>query len=253
MALPSDIPAVLALIPARGGSKSLPRKNILPLQGKPLIAHTIEDALQSKRIQRVIVTTDSEEIANIAREYGAEVPFLRPAELAGDASVDIEYLRHALEWLAENENYHPALIATLRPTEPIRQPATIDRAIETLIDHPGADALRSVRLATETPFKMWLREPSGLLQPAAPLAGVHEPHNQPRQCLPLAYWQDGYIDVARAETILKKNSPTGARILGFIIDEETINIDYADELAAAERTLDEAAAAKPKRDLRHPS
>ncbi len=253
MASASDHPEVLALIPARGGSKSLPRKNILPLQGKPLIAHSIEAALQSRCIQRVIVTTDDEEIATIAREHGAEAPFLRPAELAGDVSVDIEYLRHALEWLAENENYHPDLVATLRPTEPLRQPATIDRAIGTLIQHPEADSLRSIRIASETPFKMWLRDPSDMLQAAAPLDGVHEPHNQPRQALPLAYWQDGYIDVARAETILKKNSPTGDRILGFIIDEETINIDYADELEAAEQVLDSIAEPEPKRTPRHPS
>lgn len=249
----TDQPEVLALIPARGGSKSLPRKNILPLSGKPLIAHSIEDALQSKRIGRVIVTTDDEEIAAIAREHGAETPFLRPSELAGDNSVDIEYLRHAMEWLAEHENYHPALVVTLRPTEPLRQPATIDRAIETLIQHPGADSLRSIRTATETPFKMWLREPSGMLRAAAPLAGIHEPHNQPRQSLPFAYWQDGYIDVARAETILEKNSPTGDRILGFIIDEDTINIDYADELEAAEQALGSDAQAGTKRPPRHPS
>lgn len=235
---PSQKPlAVLAIIPARGGSKSLPGKNILPLLGKPLIGHSIQDALSSKRINRVLVSTDDPKIAAIAKELGAEAPFLRPPEISGDYAVDVEYLRHALEWLQANESYRPDLVVTLRPTEPVRRVETIDRAIDLLAAHPEADSVRSVRVAKENPYKMWLRREDGCLKPVAFLDGVDEPYNQPRQKLPVAYWQDGYIDVARPRTILELGSSTGRRILPFVIEEDAVNIDYADELPAAENAL----------------
>ena len=246
MSTPAKPLEVLALIPARGGSKSLPRKNVLPLLGKPLIAYSIADARSSMLITRVIVSTDDAEIADVARAAGAEVPFLRPTELAGDFSIDIEYLRHALEWLAANEQYQPDLVVTLRPTEPMRQVATIDRAIARLAATPEADSLRSVRRASETPFKMWFMEGDGFLRPALGLDGVKEPYNQPRQRLPVAYWQDGYIDIARPATILGQNSPTGRRVLAFVIDEPSVNIDYADELKIAEAAFSERAARKSR-------
>lgn len=249
----ANLPRVLALVPARGGSKSFPGKNVMPLKGKPMIAYSIQAAIESARIDRVVVTTDCPEIATISREHGAETPFLRPAELARDDSLDIEYLRHALEWLAENENYHPALVAILRPTEPIRRSSTIDQAIDTLVDHPEADSLRSVRVATETPFKMWYKDASGFLSPTTLLSGTSEPYNQPRQSLPPVYWQDGYLDIARAETILRKNSATGDTILSFLIEEETVNIDYADEFEEAERALENPSASAAKKKFRHPS
>ena len=246
MTLPAQKLEVLAIIPARGGSKSLPRKNVLPLLGKPLLAYSIEDARRSRMITRVLVSTDDAEIAQVARAAGAETPFLRPAELAGDFSVDIEYLRHALEWLAAHEHYQPDLVVTLRPTEPMRNVATIDRAIALLAATPEADSLRSVRRANETPFKMWFLEADGFLRPALGLEGVAEPYNQPRQRLPVAYWQDGYIDVTRPATILGQRSPTGRRVLPFVIEEPSVNIDYADELKRAEAAFSERAAGVPQ-------
>ena len=107
---------IIALIPARGGSKSIPRKNIYPVAGKPLIAHSIRQALESKYISRVIVSTDDEEIADVSRQWGAEVPFMRPAEFSQDQSLDIEVFDHALRWLKKNEAYEPELVVHLRPT-----------------------------------------------------------------------------------------------------------------------------------------
>ncbi len=231
---------ILAIIPARGGSKSLPRKNIALMNGHPLISYTIRQALDSKMITRVMVSTDDAEIAEIARRYGADVPFLRPAEIAGDLSVDVEYMRHALEWLAENEGYSPAAVVNLRPTEPMRRTATIDAAIRLLLNSSQADCVRSVRIAKESPFKMWLMEEDGFMRPACVLEGVIEPYNQPRQALPIAYWQDGYIDVTWTTTILNQNSTTGARVMPFEITEQTINIDYPEELTAAAAALDAA-------------
>jgi len=119
---------VLAVIPARGGSKSIPGKNIISIHGKPLIAHTIAQALGSTQINRVLVSTDDSEIARVSCEYGAEVPFTRPADLAGDLSPDIDTFVHALEWLDQNEDYRPDLIVHLRATGPVRRIELIDRA-----------------------------------------------------------------------------------------------------------------------------
>jgi CMP-N,N'-diacetyllegionaminic acid synthase len=249
---------VLALIPARGGSKSVPRKNIIPLLGKPMIAWAIEHALACEHITRVIVTTDDEVIAAVARSYGAEVPFMRPMELAQDLSVDIEFHRHAVEWLKQHENYVPDMVINLRPTPPSRQPTIIDRAIETFAAHPEVDALRSVHLAQQSPFKMWTIDEQGYMRPVAPLAGVAEPYNQPRQKLPLVYWQDGYIDITRPEVILGQHSTTGRVILPFIIEEPAADIDYPDELGEAEAQLRERQAPKSPAiaaptTTRHPS
>ncbi|MBI1778335.1 MAG: acylneuraminate cytidylyltransferase family protein [Proteobacteria bacterium] len=228
---------VLGLIPARGGSKSVPRKNLRQVGGRPLIAWSIEHARRASLIGRVVVTTDDQEIADIARSWGAEVPFLRPADLAGDRSTDIEYHVHALEWLAREQGYRPDLVVNLRPAMPVRRIATIDRAIATLAGRGDVDSLRSVTLATQTPFKMWRIGPAGLLDPIAGLSGVAEPYNLPRQMLPPAYWQDGYIDVVWSRVVLQQQSTTGRRILPFLIDEAYVDIDYEDAIIAAERLL----------------
>src|ERR1043166_7224804 len=139
--------SILALIPARGGSKGIPRKNLMQLAGKPLIAYSILQTQRSTRINRVIVSTDDEEIAQVARQWGAEVPFMRPSEYAQDLSPDIDVFRHALTWLQENDHYKPEMVVQLRPTGPARQVALIDQAIELLVAHPAADAVRSVSVS----------------------------------------------------------------------------------------------------------
>lgn len=250
-----DPTSVLALIPARAGSKSIQRKNLLQLAGKPLLAHTIAHALGASLIGRVIVTTDSEEIADVARSYGAEAPFRRPAEISGDFSLDVEFHRHALEWLQKEEGYVPSFVVNLRPTHPVRRCDTIDRAIALFAASQDADALRSVCVSKLSPFKMWTIDQNGYLSPIASTGNLREPYNQPRQLLPLAYWQDGYIDITRPSVVMEKNSTTGDRILPFLIEEVCIDIDYEDEIPQAERLLSggegiEAAGPLP---LRHPS
>jgi N-acylneuraminate cytidylyltransferase len=252
----SRVPAeeVLALIPARGGSKSIPRKNLQLLSGKPLIAHSIEQALQAGRISRVIVSTDDEEIAQTARRYGAEVPFLRPAELAQDHVQDLPVFQHALSWLQERESYRPAAVVQLRPTHPIRRPATIDAAIEVFLRRPDADSLRSVSVATQSPYKMWWIAKDGCLAPVLRLNDGREAYNLPRQSLPHVYWQNGYIDITRPRLILEGGTMSGRRILPFVIEEPGIDIDYAEHLDQAERLLaGEAAAATPLTSGRFPS
>ena len=144
----------LALIPARGGSKSIPRKNIRLFAGHPLIAYSIAAGVAAQTISRVIVSTDDEEIAAIARQYGAETPFLRPAEFALDQTPDLPVFQHALTWLAENENYHPQIVVQLRPTSPLRRVAHIDGAVTRLLEHPEADSIRAVCIPFQNPFKM---------------------------------------------------------------------------------------------------
>ncbi|MGZ7042914.1 MAG: acylneuraminate cytidylyltransferase family protein, partial [Thermoanaerobaculia bacterium] len=135
---------ILALIPARDGSKGIPRKNLLMLAGKPLVAYSIEQALASRYITRTIVSTDDAEIADVSRKCGAEVPFMRPGELAQDLSPDVDVFRHALEWLRDRSGYHCDLVVHLRPTAPVRRVALVDEAIETIAGQPDADSLRSV-------------------------------------------------------------------------------------------------------------
>src|SRR5512136_1174120 len=196
-------PEVLALIPARGGSKSIPRKNIRSFAGHPLTAYSIAAGLQAETVTRVIVSTDDEQIAAVARQYGAETPFLRPAELAQDNTTDLPVFEHALGWLAEHESYRPEVVVQLRPTSPIRPPDCVDNAVRLLLDHPEADSVRGVVPSGQNPYKMWVVEPgSNVMQPMLQVQGMPEPYNAPRQQLPVTYWQTGHIDAIRPETIL---------------------------------------------------
>jgi len=228
---------VLALIPARGGSKSVPRKNVIEVAGKPLIAWSILHALQSSRITRVIVSTDDAEIASVAEEYGAEVPYVRPAEYAQDLSPDIDVFRHALEFLAEREGYRPDMVVHLRPTGPVRRVSDIDAAIDLLAGCPDADAVRSVSLVRQTPYKMWRLRDDGTMEPLLRLPGVSDCQSRPRQLLPLAYWQNGYVDVLRPRAVLERHSMWGDRVLPFILDTQLFDIDYPEDVAPVEEAL----------------
>jgi CMP-N-acetylneuraminic acid synthetase len=178
-------PDVLAIIPARGGSKGIPRKNIKNFAGHPLIAYSIEAGLQAKNVTRVIVSTDDEEIAAVARQYGAETPFLRPSEFAQDRTLDLPVFQHVLGWLADHEGYKPEALVQLRPTSPVRPPELVDEAVETLLSHPEADSVRGVVPAGQNPHKMWRIDPeSGRMKNLLDVPGVDEPYNAPRQILP---------------------------------------------------------------------
>jgi len=229
---------VLALIPARGGSKSIPRKNIRSFARHPLIAYSIAAGLAAEEVTRVIVSTDDEEIAAISRHYGAETPFLRPAEFSQDQTPDLPVFQHALRWLAEHEGYEPEIVVQLRPTSPLRRVWHIDQAVCRLLERPESDAVRTVCEPFQNPFKMWRIEPDGFMQPLVQTGGP-EPYNQPRQALPQVYWQTGYVDAAWSDTILKKSSMTGDRILPLVIDpSEWIDIDSPDDWRRAERLLE---------------
>lgn len=229
---------VLALIPARGGSKSIPKKNIVELGGHPLIAFSITSALASKTITRIIVSTDDQEIANTSRRYGAEIPFFRPAELALDDTPDLPVFLHALQWLKDNEGYQPDIVVQLRPTTPFRPKGLIDGAVRLLSEYNEADCIRGMVESGENPFKMWEKGEDGYMIPLIKRAGFDEPYNVPRQYLPRTYWQTGHIDVIPIQTILDKKSLTGKKIAPIFVDRTyCIDIDTHDDLLFAEWVL----------------
>ncbi len=230
-------PEVLALIPARGGSKGIPRKNLIAVNGRPLIAYSIDQAKASRHIGRVIVSTDDEEIAEVAARHGAEVPFRRPAEFAQDLSPDIDAFRHALQWLERHEQYRPELVVHLRPTGPVRRVRLIDAAIGEILRHPDADSLRSVAWPAQTPYKMWRIAADGYLEPLVRLKDVAEPYSMPRQMLPEVFWQNGYVDVIRSRTILEQGSMAGRRVVPFVVNEPNYEIDYVDNVPVVEDAL----------------
>lgn len=228
---------ILAIIPARSGSKSIPHKNIRSIAGKPLLAHSIEHAIKSELINRVIVSTDSEQYAELARSFGAETPFLRPEEISGDKSNDRDYFIHALKWFKDNEDYVPDICVQLRPTHPVRKIEDIDAMIRLLISNPDADSVRSVvKNDTYTPYKMWLLDNNNELKPLMTNTGIHEHYNQPRQELPVTYFQNASVDVIRTSTITEKNSLSGDKILGYVMDAE-YDIDNELEFVRAEQKL----------------
>ena len=227
---------ILALIPARGGSKGIPRKNIRLFAGYPLIAWSIAAAKRSSLVTRVIVSTDDEEIAAVAREWGAETPFLRPSELAQDHTTDLPVFEHVLKWLEDMEGYRPEVVVQLRPTSPIRPKTMVDDAIRILLNHEDADCARGVVPAGQNPFKMWLFNGEGKpLNPLLEVKGIPEPYNAPRQILPPAYWQTGHIDAIRVSTIVDKKSLTGDVIYPLLIDPKyTVDIDTLPDWAKYE-------------------
>jgi len=217
---------VLAVIPARGGSKGIPRKNIREFAGYPLIAYSIAAGRQAEGVTRVLVSTDDREIANVALEFGAEVPFLRPPELAQDATPDLPVFEHVLRWLRDSEGYQPDLVVQLRPTSPVRPVGLVDRAVGILMDHTDADSVRGVVPAGQNPYKMWRIHPGGHMLPLLTLEEIREPYNAPRQALSPVYWQTGHIDVIRPEVIEIKKSMSGDTILPVQIDPAfTVDID----------------------------
>lgn len=219
---------ILSIIPARGGSKGLPKKNILLLNGHPLIAYSIKASINEKKINRTICSTDSEEIAEIAQKYGAEVPFLRPAEISMDTSTDLENFNYTLDRLKKEEGYIPDIIVQLRPTSPLRKKSFISDAIDLLTSDDKADSVRAISYPDHTPYKMWDLDESGYLKPILFLKNNLEPFNTQRQLLPIIYAQTGTIEVIKVNTILKKNSVTGNIIKPLFIDQKYF-VDIDDE------------------------
>lgn len=221
---------ILAIIPARSGSKSVKNKNIKEIAGKPMIAYSIEHAQKSRYINRIIVSTDSEEYAKIAREYGAETPFIRPSEFATDTSLDIEVFEHALNWLDENEKYVPDIVVQLRPTYPIRNVEDIDKMIEMMIDDSEIDCVRTLAPATEVAHKMWYMGDNGRIRPI--MTDIPEAYNMARQMLPRILYQNGNVDVIRPYVITELHSMTGKVIVGYEM-KDNFDIDTTAEFEKA--------------------
>lgn len=228
---------ILAIIPARGGSKGLPGKNIRPMSGHPLIAYSILAAQRSARITRIVVNTDDAAIAEVAVKYGAECPFMRPAELAGDTSTDLEVFMHALRWHQTYEQYRPELVVQLRPTSPLRVEGWIDSAIDQVLSNQ-ADSLRVITPSPITPYKMWtLNSDTHTMQALLSVPGMDEPFNMPRQSLPQTYWQIGTLDVIKT-SVIERGHMSGKHILPFIVDQAyAADIDDLQSFMAAEKKM----------------
>ena len=229
-------PIALGIIPARGGSKSIPRKNLHPLLGKPLIAWSILSALRATSLDRMIVSTDDAEIAEVAKRYGAEVPFLRPAEIAADETPDLPVFQHALRALREAEGYAPDAIVHLRPTQPLRTPEQIDQAVE-LWTSSGADCVKSVRLVSEHPFKMYRLEGDRL----APYLDTDERRRRgpdvPRQSLEPVYLSAGVVDVIRRATV-EAGSTEGQIVVPYFVNPSRyVNLDSPRDFEIAEALM----------------
>jgi len=226
---------IFALIPARAGSKGVPNKNIMELNGHPLLGWSIAAAKKSKLIDRVVVSTDSHEYADIAMLYGAEVPFIRPNEISNDSSTDLEFIEHALDFFRSESN-EPDYIAHLRPTTPIRDPDLIDEAIKLLQDNQEFTSLRSVHKMSESSYKT-LEINNGILTTLTAFKGGEIDANKPRQSFPDTYQANGYVDILSTSFILKNNEIHGKKILPFITKpayelDSIEDLDYLEYLAA---------------------
>ncbi len=224
------------MIPARGGSRSIPKKNIYPLCGKPLIGYSIESAKDSKYIDRIIVSTDNKEIALVAKRFGAEVPFLRPSEFAQNATPDFPVFKHCLDWLKNKENYIAEIIVHLRPTGPLRSGAEIDEAIELFEKYPSADSLRSVEEPSKPPYKMWKPEGTWIRPFIEDFPNLKDFHTAARQLLPKVYQTTADIGICRLKTIRKK-SIIGKKVLFYLLKRPTVDIDNRFDFKIAEFLL----------------
>lgn len=232
---------IVSLIPARGGSKGIPNKNIKLLNNKPLIEYSINTSLKSKIINETIVSTDSSEIAFIAKNLGAKVPFIRPSNISQDNSPDIDFVKHYINWVRNNNAKMPDIIIHLRPTYPIRDIDMVNKSIETFINnYDKYDSLRSVIEIDKSAFKMYhiddhynesIKEK--LLTPVIPSSEyvfLKEPHNMCRQNLPKTYLHNGCIDIFKTSIVLNNNTLSGTHILPLIMTkDESYDIDNIED------------------------
>jgi CMP-N,N'-diacetyllegionaminic acid synthase len=246
--------SAVAFIPARLGSKRVPGKNVRALAGHPMIAYTIAPALESGVFSAVIVSTDSEDIAAVARHYGAEVPFLRPAAFAGDASPDIEWLEHALTALRTTGRTWDAF-SILRPTSPFRSAGTIRRAYARFTSQTGADSLRAVEKCAQHPGKMWVIRgermfplmPFELVAPNPHGGDGGQPwHSTPYQALPPVYVQNASLEIAWTRVVFDRHTIAGDVVVPFITEgHEGFDINDPSDWMVAERLLAEGSAVLP--------
>ena len=237
---------IVGLIPARAGSKRVPNKNVLQLQGHPLLAYTISAALDSGVFEKVIVSTDSDEYAQIALHYGAEVPFLRPNSLAQDSSADIGWVAHALENLALI-GFEFEIFSILRPSSPFRNASTIRRAYEEFSSRTDIDSIRAVELCSQHPGKMWRIKGDHLI----PLLSVQPDgldwFSSPTQSLPEVWVQNASLEIAFSRCVLESESISGNRIAPFrTVFPEGIDINSEFDFARAKMLVDEGLFSLPE-------
>jgi len=234
----SKTPSAVALIPARSGSKRVADKNIRLLAGHPVIAYTIAAARQSGVFSAVIVSTDSERYADIARYYGAEVPFLRPPELAGDLSPDSEWIEYTLRRLSDAGRVYDCF-SILRPTSPFRQAETIRRAWGEFMAAGNVDSLRAIEKCKQHPGKMWIVRNGHML----PLLPFSNPNGQPwhscqTQTLPEMYIQNASLEIARVRVIYENRNISGEVVLPFFTyGHEGFDINQPEDWKRAENLL----------------
>lgn len=206
---------IIAIIPARSGSKSLIDKNIVLLSGHPLITYSIAAAKLSTNIDRVIVSTDSEYYSEIALKYGAEVPFMRPKELSTDTSTDRDFLIHAMEWFNKNESSLPEYWVHLRPTTPLRIPSVVDDAINCIVKDKNSTSLRSGHKAPESPLKWFIKDKYGFFKGIVDSDVEKEIYNLPKEAFNDVYIPDGYVDVVKASYVMNNQTIHGNNMIGF--------------------------------------
>ncbi len=229
---------VLGIIGARSGSKSIPHKNIRPLLGKPLLGWIAEAAKASKTVSRLIISTDSPEYAEVAKQFGVEVPFLRPAELAKDTVPDFDYISHATRWLQENQGWQADIILRLPPTAPLCRPEHIDACVQLLLDNPEADSSRTITAASKHPYKLW-RANGNYIEPflTEEFTGLKDAHNMARQSYPPAYQ---HVDVIalRWKTLMEGRSMAGQKVAYHVIPKlDAVDIDTELDFMIAEILL----------------
>jgi CMP-N,N'-diacetyllegionaminic acid synthase len=230
---------IVGLIGARGGSKSIPRKNIKLFANKPLIVHSIEQAQKSQLITQIYLSTDDEEIAEIGRQNGAIVPFIRPKEISGDLSVDFEFIHHFIQYLIKHNLEMPDLIVQLRPTYPTRKVDIIDDCINKFISkYEEYDSLRTIVEVEHPPYKMYKIENNNLIPLFSEVNGLKEPYNCPRQILPKTYWHNGYLDIIKVDTVINQGTITGKNIYPYIMDRKEVDdIDTEEQWRRAEENF----------------
>jgi len=238
-------PSIVALIPARAGSKRIPDKNIRPLAGHPLIAYTISSALQSQVFSAVIVSTDSQLYRDIAGHYGAEVPYLRPADIAGDLSPDIEWVEYTLNQLRQDDRGYDCF-SILRPTSPFRLPNTIQRAWRAFKGEKGVDSLRAVEKCKQHPGKMWVVRGNRMV-PLLPLTPPEQPwHSSQYQSLPEVYVQNASLEIAWSRVVFEGRTIAGDLLMPFFTEDyEGFDVNSVYDWKLAEHLVDSGQARLP--------
>lgn len=227
---------IIAIIPARDGSKSVKDKNIKLLNSHPLIAYSIALSKMLAKVDRVIVSTNSKKYAKISKSYGAEVPFLRPDKISGDRNTDIEFFNHCISWMKQNEKKLPDLIVHLRPTTPLRDPKIVNDAINFMLKNTSFTSLRSANKTHLTPYKMF-KSKDGIMTPFMSHR-KKEFYNLPRQAFEEAYIPNGYVDIIRPDVIVRLKTLHGNK-MKLWETPEVPDIDVQKDFIFAEKMISE--------------